>query len=70
MLKGQDGKVCVAKNAYILTLITVLVKMLLSGASYGEIEFGEAKLAEMALILAATAATYFGRAKTKADSND
>lgn len=70
MLKGKDGSVCIAKNAYILTLVVVLAKILLSGASYNGAEFGEADLSGMAMILAATAAAYYGRSKTKAETNE
>ena len=69
MHKDLDGKVSLARSAYIATLVSVLLKMLLSGfeLTIGGTPFTveEADLTGMALILASTAATYYGSEKSK-----
>ena len=65
IMQGKDGRMSLSRTAYIATLTIVLIKVLLSGVVAYDITFGEADIAGMALLVAATGATYFGRENTK-----
>ena len=67
--KGRDNKTCMAKTAFMYSLGICLVKILMSGATVGDIVLEQADYSGMALFLSPLAAIYWGRAKTKADSD-
>ena len=65
MIQDTNGKMSLARTAYITTLTVTLVKILVSGVVFGDIVMGVADISGMALLVAATGATYFGRENSK-----
>jgi len=69
LVKDVNGKVCNAKIMYNITVITCLVKLIISGMVYGDWNGGDVDYSGLALIMGAAGGVYWGRNKTKADSN-
>ena len=65
MLKGQNGKVCAAKTAFMVSLLVCLIKILLSGLVINGIPMESADYGGMAAFLSPLAAVYWGRSHTK-----
>lgn len=61
MLKDKKGKVCIAKNAFILSLGTVLVNYV----CYFLFDIGSFDPIAASALLASTGAVYFGRSYSK-----
>lgn len=59
LIHDKDGKLCAAKTAFWITLISCLVKIFIQDAP---------DYAGLAMFLSPVAAVYFGRSKTKADN--
>ena len=66
--QGRDGKHCTAKSLYVMSWIVIMLKLLISGISYNGLVTTAADLTGMAALLTVTAATYYGRSRTKADN--
>lgn len=66
LIHDSSGKLCAAKTAYMVTLGICLTKALIGGMTYGDWSVAPANYEGMAIFLAPIAATYWGRANTKA----
>lgn len=69
LLKDQQGKVCNAKIMYNLTVIVCLVKILISEMTLGDWSGGTVDYTGLGLVIGAAGSVYWGRNKTKAESN-
>lgn len=61
----NDGKPCAAKTFFTLTVATCLGKILVSSYNGVSIDYQG-----MAVLIGAVGAIYYGRSKTKAETND
>jgi len=68
MFKGQNGKVCAAKTAFMSSLAICLFKILVSGMTINGMPMESVDYAGMAAFLSPLAAVYWGRSHTKASS--
>ena len=53
LVKDKNGKVCNAKIMYNITVMTCLVKLLISGMVYGDWDGGDVDYSGLALIIGA-----------------
>lgn len=69
LLKDPNGKVCNAKIMYNLTIVVCLVKLLISGMTYGDWTGGAVDYTGLGVVIGAAGGVYWGRNKTKAENN-
>ena len=70
LIKDGNGKMCAAKTAFMITLLTCLAKIIIHGvAPFFGFEAPAPDYTGMAALLSPLAAVYWGRNHTKANQN-
>ena len=67
---SHTGKKSTSKTMYVIASAVLLVKVLISGIAFGDFTGQAVDFIGLAAIYSVFAATYYGRAKTKAEVED